>query len=140
MIAMEPNFWAGHRMVADALMSLKRHKESIYEAEIAVNQNYDCFTLMYLGLVYGVMGEKIKVQEVLEKMKELTKDQSGHCFTAYTYMALGEFDNALNYFDKAIEKHEGPIVFAKYYIRYFPEFKHDPRTKILFEKIGVPID
>ena len=140
MIAMEPNFWAGHRMVADALMSLKRYEESIIEAEIAVNKSYDCFTLLYLGLLYGVMGEKIKVREVLEKMKELTKDQSGYCFMAYTYMALGEFDNALNYFKKAIEKHEGPIVFAKYYIRYFPEFRRDSRTKILFEKIGVPID
>ena len=140
MIAMEPNFWGGHRMVADALMSLKRYEESIIEAELAVNKSYDCFTLMYLGLLYGVMGEKIKVREVLEKMKELTKDQSGYYYMAVTYMALGEFDNALTYFEKAIEKHEGYIVYVKFHIRYFPEFKQDPRTKILFEKIGVPLD
>jgi tetratricopeptide (TPR) repeat protein len=57
------------------------------------------------------MGEKIKVREVLEKMKELTKDQSGYYYMAVTYMAMGEFDHALTYFEKAIENHEGYIVY-----------------------------
>ena len=53
-------------------------------------------------------------------------------------MAMGEFDHALAYFEKVIEKHEGYIVYVKFHIRYFPEFMQDPRTKTLFEKIGVP--
>ncbi|MFI5185730.1 MAG: adenylate/guanylate cyclase domain-containing protein [Chitinophagales bacterium] len=140
MIAMEPNFWGGHRMVADALMSLKRYEESVIEAELAVTKSYDCFTLMYLGLLYGVMGEKTKAREVLVKMKELTKDQSAYYYMAVLYMAFGEFDNALAYFEKAIEKREGYLVYVKFHIRYFPEFKQDPRTKILFEKAGVLLD
>ena len=61
-------------------------------------------------------------------MKELTKDRSGYYYMAVTYMAMGEFDHALAYFEKVIEKHEGYIVYVKFHIRYFPEFMQDPQN------------
>jgi hypothetical protein len=54
------------------------------------------------------------------------------------YMAIGEFDNAFQYFEKAIEKHEGMMISLKCHIRLFPEFEKDPRTRQLLEKIGLP--
>jgi hypothetical protein len=53
-------------------------------------------------------------------------------------MAVGEFDNAFQYFEKAIERHEGMMLFLKSAIRLNPEFEQDPRTKQLLEKIGLP--
>ena len=55
-------------------------------------------------------------------------------------MAVGEFDNAFQYFGKALEKHEGLMLYGKANIRLFPEFEKDPRTKQLFVKIGLPYD
>jgi hypothetical protein len=52
------------------------------------------------------------------------------------FMALGEFDKAFQYFEKAIEKHEGLLLFLQNTIRHFPEFEQDPRTKQLLGKIG----
>ena len=85
------------------------------------------------------MGEKAKAREVLEKMENLRSTQwVGNFDMGVVYMALGEFDKAFQYFEKAIEKHEGLMLYFKYAIRNFPEFEQDPRTKQLLEKIGLP--
>jgi adenylate cyclase len=139
LIELEPNFYGGHIHVGRGLMGLKRYEEAVPELEIAVHQNYSSFTLHRLGLIYGLIGKKAKAREVLEKMENLRSTQSvGNCDMGVVYIALGEFDNAFQYFEKAIEIHEGLMLFLKYIIRSFPEFEKDPRTKQLLEKIGLP--
>ncbi|HBH82638.1 MAG: hypothetical protein A2X03_09990 [Bacteroidetes bacterium GWA2_40_15] len=139
LVELEPNFYGGHYYIGVGLIGLKRYEEAVHECEIAVHQNYSSFTLYRLGLIYGLMGEKVKAREVLEKMKKLRNTQSVSNFDmGGVYMVLGEFDNAFQYFEKAIEKHEGLMLFIKVNIRYFPEFEQDPRTKQLLEKIGLP--
>ena len=139
LIELEPNFYGGHNTVGRCLTSLKRYEEAVPELEIAVHQNYGSFTLFRLGIVYGLLGEKVKAREVLEKMENLRSTQSVGSFDMGTvYMALGEFDKAFQYFEKAIEKHEGLMLYIKSTLRNFPEFKKDPRTKKLFEKMGLP--
>jgi len=139
LIELEPNSYVGHFIIGRGLMGLKRYEEAVPELEIAVHQNYSSVTLLYLGLIYGAMGEKIRVREVLEKIEKLVSTHSaGNLDLGVVYITLGEFDTAFQYFEKVIEKHEGFMVFLKYYIRYFPEFEQDPRTKQLLEKIGLP--
>ena len=141
LVELEPNFYGGHFLVGRGLMGLKRYEEAVPELEMAVHQNYSSYTLLYLGLIYGLMGEKVKAREVLEKMENLRSTQwVGNYDMGVVYMALGEFDNAFQYFEKAIEKHEGLMLFLKYYIRLFPEFEQDPRTKQLLEKMGCLIN
>ena len=139
LIELEPNFYGGHFHVGFALMHFKRYEEALSEIEMAVQQNYGYFSLHYLGLIYGYMGEKVKAMEVIEKMKNLVTAQGvGNCDFGAVYMALGEFDEAFQYFEKALEKHEGRMLFLKYEILHFPEFEQDPRTRQLFKKIGLP--
>ena len=139
LIELEPNFYGGHFHVGFYLMSLKRYKEAASEFETTVHQNYGYFSLHYLGLTYGAMGEKAKARAVIEKMENLVSTQGvGNCDFGAVYMAIGEYDEAFQYFEKAIEKHEGRMLFWKYEILHFPEFEKDPRTKQLFEKIGLP--
>jgi adenylate cyclase len=139
LVELEPNFYGGHITVGRGLMSLKRYDEAVPELEIAVHQDYGSFTLFRLGLIYGLMGEKTKAREVLEKMGNLRSTKSvGNFDMGVVYMALGEFDEAFQYFEKAIEKHEGLMLYVKSTFYNFPEFKKDPRTKQLLEKIGLP--
>jgi adenylate cyclase len=139
LVELEPGFYGGHVIIGFGLEGLKRYKEAVPEIEMAVNQNYVSATLLRLGLIYGLIGEKAKAQEVLEKMENLRSTQwVGNYDIGVVYMAMGEFDEAFQYFEKAIEKQEGLIVFLKYTIRSFPEFGKDPRTKKLLEKIGLP--
>jgi serine/threonine-protein kinase len=139
LVELEPGFYGGHVIIGFGLEGLKRYKEAVPEIEMAVNQNYVSATLLRLGLIYGLIGEKEKAREVLEKMENLRSTQwVGNYDIGVVYMAMGEFDEAFQYFEKAIEKQEGLIVFLKYTIRSFPEFEKDPRTKQLLEKIGLP--
>jgi adenylate cyclase len=139
LIELEPNFYGGHIHVGISLMFLKRYEEAFPELEIAVHLNHTSFTLGYLAVIYGVMGEKAKVLEILEGMGNLVNTQNvGNCDFGVVYMALGEFDEAFKYFEKVIEKHEGRMFFSKYSFRLFPVFEKNPRTRQLFEKIGLP--
>ncbi len=139
LVELEPNFWGGHNHIGRGLMYLKRYEEAVPELEMAVRQNCTSLTLRYLALLYGLMGEKVKAREVLGKMENLRSTQwVGNYEMGQVYMALGEFDNAFQYFEKAIEKHEGFMLYFKYFIRLFPEFEKDPRTKQMLEKIGLP--
>ena len=139
LVELEPNYFGGHLLVGGGLMNLKRYEEAVPECEIAVQQSYGSLTLRYLGLVYGLVGEKVKVREVLEKMENLrTVRWVGNFDMSVVYMALGEFDKAFHYFEKAIEKHEGTMIFLQNNIRHFPEFEQNPRTKQLLDKTGLP--
>ena len=139
LIELDPNFYGGYLLVAAGLLGLKRYQEAVPEIEVAIQKHYGCITLNRLGLVYGLMGEKVKAREVLEKMVNLMSTQwVGNCDIGVVYMALGDFDNAIEYFEKAIEKHEGIMLLIRYNIRYCPELEQDPRTQKLMEKIGLP--
>ena len=139
LVELEPNFWGGHNHIGRGLMFLKRYKEAVPELETAVRQNCTSLTLRYLALLYGLMGEKVKAREVLGKMENLRSSQwVGNYEMGQVYMALGEFDQAFQYFEKAIEQHEGFMLYFKYFIRLFPEFEKDPRTKKLLDRIGLP--
>ena len=59
--------------------------------------------------------------------------------TGFIYLALGESDKAFQYFERAIEKQEGRMLYLKTMVtRYFPEFEKDPRTIQILERIGLP--
>jgi serine/threonine-protein kinase len=139
LVELDSNFYGGHFQVGRGLMNLKRYKAAVPELEKAAQYNYSSMTLRYLGLIYGLMGENVKTREVLEEMENLRSTQvEANADFGAVYMALGEFDNAFQYFEKAIKSHEGRMLNIKHAIRQFPEFEKDPRTKQLLEKIGLP--
>ena len=139
LVELDPNFYGGYLLIAAGLIGFRRYKEAVPEIETAISKHYGCITLNRLGLVYGLMGETAKAMEVLEKMINLVGTQwVGNCDIGIVYMAVGDFDHAFEYFEKAIEKHEGIMLLIKYNIRYCPELEQDFRTKQLLEKIGLP--
>jgi serine/threonine-protein kinase len=139
LVELDPNFYGGYLLIAAGLIGTKRYEEAVPEIEMAILKHYGCITLNRLGLVYGLMGDKEKAREVLEKMVTLVYTQwVGNCDIGVVYMALGDFDNAFIYFDRAIEKHEGIMLLIRYNIRYCPELEQDPRTRQLLDKIGLP--
>jgi hypothetical protein len=84
------------------------------------------------------MGETTKAEEVIEQMKRIEGTEiMGNCLIGNVYTAIGELDMAFHYYDKAIDNHDGNVLWAKYWL--LPKFRNDPRTKILCEKLGVPI-
>jgi adenylate cyclase len=139
LIELEPRFWGGHCIVGGNLMALKRFEEALPELELAVKRNYSLFNLYYLGVGLALSGQIEKAREILEKMEILRSTHSmGNFEIGFVYAAMGESDMAFKYFEKAIENHEGNVLFFKYNLWYHTGLEHDPRAKKLFEKTGLP--
>lgn len=135
---MEPNFFGGHQFVGMTLAISKRFEEAIRELELAVMLGYSTFTLSGLGMVYGMMGEKWKAREVIEKMKSIEGAEiGGNCFVAEVFTSMGELDTAFQYYDKALDNREEALLWVKYFFQDNHAFLEDPRTQQLFKKMGV---
>ena len=138
LIELEPNFFWGHLWVANHYVESNRFEEAIAKFELAIKLEYGILTLGSLGMCYGLMGETTKAEEVIEQMKKIEGIEiMGNSYIGNVYTALGELDAALHYYDKAIEHHEGNVIWAKVHLRR--KFRNDPRTKIFCEKLGVHI-
>lgn len=139
LIELEPRFWGGHCVFGANLLALKRYEEAIPELELAVRHNYSVFNLYYLGIAQAIIGESEIARELLGKIETLRQSQSvGNFEIGIVYAALGDFDLAFQYFEKAAEKHEGNVLFLKYNIWYYTKLEQDHRTKRLMQKIGLP--
>jgi len=140
LIDLEPNFWGGHFMLGVRLFTMGRFEEALPSLELAVRLDSSISqNLGFLGAVYGVMGDKTKAREVLEKMQNMNTTQSVvNSDIAYVYAGLGELDMAFHYFEQGIEKREGSMLFVKYFVDIFPVLTKDPRTEQIIKRLGLP--
>ena len=143
-IDLEPNFHGGHIGVSSDYIKENRYEEWVSTLELAnkLSGYRDLFVLSLLGGAYARTGEKVKSLEVLEIMRNIRGEQNiGNPQFGLLHAALGEFEQAFDYFDKALELHEGYIFFMKSLCqKYAPQIIKDPRFRKLIERIGIPID
>jgi serine/threonine-protein kinase len=142
-IELVPNFYGGHIQLVSVYFKENRFEEWINTLELAnkLTGYGDLLTLSTLGAAYARTGEKMKAQEVLEIMKKIrgTQNMGNHHF-GFLHAAMGEFEQAFEYFDKAISLHEGFMFYMKSFCQdYAPDFIKDPRFKKLIERMGIPI-
>jgi serine/threonine-protein kinase len=138
LIELEPNFFFGNLWVGLAYMQLRKYKEALIEFKMAAQLNPGIYTLSNVGMAHAMLGEKSKALEVIEEMKKFESVEiGGNNYLGSVYVSLGDFETAFQYYDRAIENHEGHILWVKYLFRKMPEFLEDPRAKKLFEKLGL---
>ncbi len=65
-------------------------------------------------------------------------DIAGNCFIGNVYGAIGEWDTAFEYCDKAVENRESQILWIKLYFRDMQMDMNDLRVLRLFENMGQP--
>jgi TolB-like protein/tetratricopeptide (TPR) repeat protein len=114
MIAANPNNYTAHELLGAGLFRKGKRDEGIAETEIAVRLDGSPMTLAALGRMYGAAGEKSDAQKVLQQLLEISKQAHipSYC-VAHVYEGLGDFDKADEWMEKAIEVHEGPLVYLK---------------------------
>jgi tetratricopeptide (TPR) repeat protein len=139
MIDLEPNFFSGHVWAGIAYGFLGRYEESLHHAELQYQLNPGCFTLSILGYCNGMAGKEDKVREVIDQLMV----QVGDGFYGYTWLGelyafIGQMDEALKYFYKAVEKRESQLFFERYKFQNEPRVLNDPRMVDLYNKIGIP--
>ncbi len=140
LIGFEPNFFGGHLILGTNLLVTQKYEEAVDELKIAINQNYGAFTLCFLGLLFGITGEREKARDILNQLLNICKvQQVGNYELALVYASLGEHDMAIDFLEHAFEKHEGMMVFLKLFSQLIPSFISDPRLINLLERIGLPL-
>ena len=141
LISLEPNFSYGYLMAATEFFRTHQYDKAITLLEQAVKLNGDIINLCYLAVACAKSGEVEKTRELLEKMNQLTSEDTGaYAFFGHVYASMGEWDRAIELYEQAIEMREGHmIVFSNEMRFYFPEMKDDPRISHLLEKVGLPV-
>ena len=83
----------------------------------------------------GVMEERIRVNE------EIYKDGGYKSFMgqAGRYLAVGNFDRAMEYVEKEYEKHSGTLPYISLWAIYNPELKYNHRYLALLKKMNLPL-
>ncbi len=137
LIALEPNFYYGHFLLALGYWYHQKYDEGILKLELALKLSgeQDISVLRMMGYAYAQIGEKEKAYNIIKKIDNLPINKDANYLTyATVYGSIGDWDKAFNYYEQAIINKEPFLCFFKSHTRLsHPEIINDPRMKQLFE-------
>jgi adenylate cyclase len=125
MIELEPNFWGGYLLLGFNYISNKKYDLALNALLKSNELNNTGLTLGALGAYYGFSKNTKMAEEIVLKMNAIKSSQpvSNYDF-GIVYASLGETKMAFEFFEKATEKHEPPMLFFKYTYRdWFSQLK-----------------
>jgi TolB-like protein len=135
LVSMEPNFHGGHALIGIAQLYKKQNETAIKELELAATLTgyRDVFSLGFLGMGYGVSGNKEKAMEVISKLEELPyKKEDVSLQYGLIYGGISDFDKAFEYLENAIYVQDvNALYIPSFTAQWFPEMKDDPKLKQL---------
>ena len=140
MIELEPPF-LGHAFLGFEHWVEGRFKDALVEFDLATGQKIT-HTYAWLGCVYGIIGEKKKANDIINKLWELGKNQYVGAYNiGLINLGMGENDLAFEWFNKGCdEQHDGALLFLKQKFKVLQGLEKDPRMDKLIEKFGLPDD
>ncbi len=117
------------------------YKEAIIELQAAfeLSKGLNLLTQSALGYAYALSGERIKALNILDQFYERSNQSYiGPCFFSRIYIGLNEYDQALEFLEKAYEPETRHFYLA--FIKVAPEFdvlRSNPRFKALLNKMNL---
>jgi serine/threonine-protein kinase len=137
LVALEPTFWGGHMIIGLNLITLQNYPDSQEALETALEINYNGITLSACGALFGLSGEIESAQDIITQMVSLSKTQVVSSYDmGIVYACAGNLDTACEYFQKAIDAHEPPMLFFEFIVRdWLPAFRDDARFEMLARQI-----
>jgi adenylate cyclase len=143
LVSMDPNFHGGHTLIGIAQLYNKKNEEGIKELELAATiMGYrDVFTLGFLGMGYGISGDKAKAMEIIGKLDEFPfKKEELSLEYGLIYASIGEWDKSFKQLEDGIYMQAGNSLYIPSFLpHWFPEIKDNPRTKQLSKLIDSKI-
>ena len=140
LISLDPNFPFGHAVMGVHYFYSNQLEKAVAAMELAVKMNGGLFALGHLANAYGTLGEIDKAKKVLETMHHITQGQKiGNAYFAVAHAGMGEWDQAFEYIELALQQHEGYCLELPRDFKWlYPEMLQDSRYLALVEKIGLP--
>jgi len=135
---LDPNYFIGHFNMGQALLQKARYTEaiSVYQRALAAARGSPAM-LMSLGHAYAVAGDKAKAEEVLEKLRLLSKERYVPAlYMSVVFMGLGRRAEALEWLQRAFEERSDYFIFIKVEPMIDP-LRSDPAFQDLVRRVGL---
>ena len=135
-IARDPNLWAGHINLAQALAAQHRFEEALSETAEAMRLDGNTKGLTLRGYVLARMGRTADAKAVLREAEALTRAGFFPPYTiAVVYAGLGEPEGVFAALERAYAVRDANLVFLLVDPKLDP-FRDDPRFRALVERCG----
>ena len=135
-LEMDPGFYIAHLVLGQVLDAKGARDAAIVECQKARALNDDPSVLGVLGRAYGLSGNKMEAEKILDQLKKLSQERyvSAYSF-ALIYLGLGDKEEALRWLEQSYQDRAGSDIG---FIRVDPlldPLRGDPRFEALAEKI-----
>lgn len=136
-VELDENFAATYLCSGMLFAQQGRYKEAIAEYQRAKTLGGTVQVLRGLGFLYGIAGEKVKAQEILQESKRLAKTGCSVAYaTASIYAGLGERAQAFEWLNKACDDCCAEMTWLKWDPQ-LDALRTDPRFHGLLERVGL---
>jgi len=135
---MDPNFGLGHLCIGMSYSDEGHFKKGIPELQkgIALLPGSPYF-IGQLGVAYALSGDRRAAQDVINKLKNLSRSHVPNYSIAVIYAALGDKEQTLSWLARAYQERDEDII----YIKIEPALgrvRDDPRFRDLLARVGFP--
>jgi len=141
-IDIDPNWTWGYTKLARTLAHQKKCMEAFAQAEIAERRlagGAAPLSWSWLGVMYATCGDAVRARDKLDALHALEKKQYVDPVTfAAIHGALGEVDEALDWYEKAFADRTPNMVFAAILPGLSPELVGNQRYQAIVDRMGFP--
>ena len=139
LIDLDPNFNGGYWIRGTESWVRGKFRDAIRDLEKARDLGGGPVVLSLLGCVYGLSDERMKAEQLLEQLREMsTRRYVGWFQIGLVYAGMGDNDRAFEWLERAYKEREGVLIFARQFAKLVPSLSTDPRLMDLIRRIGLP--
>jgi adenylate cyclase len=136
MIDFKPYYWGGYYIKGLNLFEMRQFQEAIPSLEKTSSLYPSSITKGLLGIGYAFTGQTKKARELITELEvNINQHPVSNYDLGQLYIALGDFDKAEAYWEKAFEMHEGRMLYLNIVYRNTKFFKVHPRFQHFFKAI-----
>jgi tetratricopeptide (TPR) repeat protein len=132
-LELDPQLYSAYVRLGDVYAVLGRYDEAKQMFEKAAQLRSEGPHTTRVARIYALSGRQHEAREILSQAKQ------GAFETAGVYVALGDTDQAFKILEKAVEEHNGLLV----YIKEDPtldKLHSDPRWQRLLQRMNFPVE
>ena len=136
----DPTNSLGHPYCGDVALAKGDDGQAIRELQesVSLSEGKNPRAVAHLGYAYAVAGRRSDAENLLAKLKEISKQGHVHPdLLAGVYAGLGQREEAFEWLEKAYQVHARDLLELKY-DPHFANLRSDPRFIELVGRIGLP--
>lgn len=137
-IEVDPEHFMAHMALGMAYLCGRRYEESVCAFRKSVELSGGLASMLgWLGLALGLAGKAAEAREVLDRLHAFSsKGYVPPTSFAWTYLGLGQIDEAFVWMDRAVDAPDRMMSPIKSY-PFFDPLRDDPRFTALLQKMNL---